>query len=133
MKKLTNQHDIDIIIGKLLRVGVMTACAITVFGGIVFLFQHPGLVPNYKAVPGYHDVFRGAPEYLREFSTILPSVFRLDGAAIVQLGLIVLIATPVLRVFFSLVSFAIEKDKMYVVITSVVLAIILLNMFFGLH
>lgn len=133
MKKLTTQHDIDIIIGKLLRYGVLLASAITVFGGVIYILQHQGSMPDYKAVTDTHIPFRGAPAYLREFPTILSHVFQFDGAAIVQLGLIVLIATPILRVAFSLFSFAIEKDKLYVAITFVVLTIIFINMIFGLH
>lgn len=132
MNKLVTQHDIDLIIGKLLRAGVLTASFITVLGGIVFLFQHRGSVPNYGVVTGNH-VFEGAPMYLRELSSIFPHVLQFDGAAIVQLGLIVLIATPVLRVVFSLVSFVIEKDRLYIGITLLVLIIIMINMFFGLH
>ncbi len=133
MIKLTTQHDVDALIGKLLRAGVVVASIITVIGGIIYLFQHSGTVPDYKAIPGHHNTFTGAPAYLREFPTIVAHVFQLDGAAIIQLGLIVLIATPVLRVVFSLFSFAIEKDKLYVIITTIVLLIILINMFFGLH
>ena len=133
MNKLTTQHDVDTLIGKLLRVGVVVASIITVIGGIIYLFQHAGVVPVYKAIPGHHSAFSGAPAYLREFPTIISHVFQFDGAAIIQLGLIVLIATPVLRVVFSLFSFAIEKDKLYVLITTIVLIIIMINMFFGLH
>ncbi|ADQ78200.1 protein of unknown function DUF1634 [Paludibacter propionicigenes WB4] len=132
MNKLTSQHDIDLIIGKLLRAGVLTASAITVFGGILYLIQHHGSTANYGVVAS-NEIFRGAPAYLRELSSILPQIIRFDGAAIVQFGLIVLIATPVLRVVFSLISFAIEKDKLYVGITTLVLIIIMINMFFGLH
>ncbi len=133
MRKLSTQHDIDLMIGKLLRAGVITASVITILGGIIYLYQNHGTMPDYKAIPGHHDLFEGASLYLREISTILPQVFRLDGAAIVQLGLIVLIATPILRVLFSLVSFIIEKDKLYIGITLIVLSIIFINMIFGLH
>lgn len=132
MKKPSTQHDIDLIIGKLLRWGVMISCTITIFGGVVYLFQHQGPVLGYKAVEKTED-FAGAPQYLRGIRTIVSQVFQLDGAAIAQLGVIVLISTPILRVIFSLVSFAIEKDKLYVAITLIVLAIIFANMIFGLH
>lgn len=133
MKKLSNQRDVDSLIGKSLRIGVIVASIITVFGGIVYLFQHPGPIPNYKSVPGNHNAFIGASDYLREFPSILSHAFQFDGAAIIQLGSIALIATPILRVVLSLFSFAIEKDRLYVGITFIVLMIILINMFFGLH
>lgn len=133
MKKINNQHDTDVIIGKLLRLGVVISCAITVIGGIIYLFQHQGPFTGYKAVLGDNDIFEGAPLYLRELSTIIPQVFNFDGAAIIQIGVIALIATPILRVFFSLITYIIEKDKLYIVITLIVLAIIFVNMIFGLH
>lgn len=133
MKKLVTQRDMELVIGKLLRYGVITACTITVLGGIIYLFQHQGTIPDYKAIPGHHDEFIGVAAYLRDISTIFPRMFRFDGAAIVQFGVIVLIATPVLRVLFSLIAFYIERDKLYVVISAIVLVIILCNMIFGLH
>ena len=132
MKKPETQHDIDLIIGKLLRVGVVVSCAITIFGGIVYLFQHQGPVTGYRAVEKAGD-FHGAAPYLREINTIIPRVFEFDGAAIAQLGIIILIFTPIFRVVFSLISFIMEKDRLYVVITLIVLAIIFINMIFGLH
>lgn len=133
MKKLNDQHDIDLIIGKLLRIGVIVSCAITVFGGIIYLFQHQEPVTRFKNVADNGGLFEGAPDYLREFSSIIPQVFNFDGAAIIQLGVIALIATPILRVFFSLISFVIEKDKLYIFISFLVLVIIFVNMIFGLH
>lgn len=44
-------------------------------------------------------------------------MLNFDGAAIIQLGVIVLIATPVIRVAFSAISFLIERDYLYVFIT----------------
>jgi len=124
----------EIIIGKSLRIGVITALVLTVFGGVVFLIQHHGLTATYKAIPqSSNAVFIGTATYLREFSTIIPRILQFDGAAIIQLGVIVLIATPVLRVVMSLISFLIEKDKLYVAITAIVLLVILGNMIFGLH
>lgn len=125
------ERDMEIFIGKLLRYGVMTACAITLVGGIFYLFQHQTM-PDYSPIPD-DQPFPGVAEYLREFSTIFPRVLALDGAAIIQLGVCVLVATPILRVAVSAISFLIEKDYLYVAITLVVLGIILANMLLGLH
>ncbi len=46
----------------------------------------------------------------------------------IQLGLLLLIATPIARVAFSVVGFAIERDRMYVVFTLIVLAILLYSL-----
>lgn len=131
-KEFWAERDVELYIGKLLRYGVILSCSITLFGGIIYLFQQHGSIPDYSPTPS-GEPFPGVTEYLRELSSILPKIMEFDGAAIVQLGVIVLIATPILRVAFSAIGFLIEKDYLYVAITLIVLAIILLNMIFGLH
>lgn len=132
-KEFWTERDMELFIGKLLRYGVMLACGITLFGGVIYLFQnHGGSMEHYKPIPDGQP-FPGVEYYLRELSTIIPRILDFDGAAIIQLGVCVLIATPVFRVAFSVIGFLIEKDYMYVVITLIVLAIILANMLLGLH
>ncbi|NDW10624.1 DUF1634 domain-containing protein [Dysgonomonas sp. 520] len=131
-KEFWVERDVELYIGKLLRYGVMLACGITLLGGIIYLIQHHGIVPDYKTVPS-GETFAGVDQSLREFSSIWKGVLAIDGASIIQLGVIVLIATPIMRVAFSAVAFLIEKDYMYVVITLIVLFIILANVIFGLH
>lgn len=124
-KSFGQERDVELYIGKMLRFGVALASIITISGGIIYILQHPHEHPDFST-------FVGAPEYLRKLSTIIPGLLRFDGLAIIQLGVIVLIATPILRVAFSIIAFAIEKDKLYIVITCIVLAIILGNMFLGI-
>jgi len=131
-KQFWAERDVELYIGKLLRYGVILSCAITIFGGIIYLFQHHGTIPDYSPTPSGQP-FPGVAGYLRELSSILPRILDLDGAAIIQLGVVVLIATPVLRVAFSAIAFLIEKDYMYVVITLIVLGIIIANMLLGIH
>lgn len=131
-KEFWDNRDVELYIGKLLRYGVMLSCGITLIGGVFYLFQHHGHPVDYSPTPDDMP-FRGVDFYLRELSTILPRVLQLDGAAIVQLGVCVLIATPIVRVAFSAIAFLIEKDYLYVAITLIVLAIIIANMLLGLH
>ncbi len=125
-------RDMELFIGRLLRYGVILSCGITLIGGIFYLIQHGTQMPDYSPIPDGQP-FEGASMYLRELSTILPRVMSLDGAAIIQLGVCVLIATPILRVAVSVIAFLIEKDFLYVVITLIVLTIIIANMLLGLH
>lgn len=124
--------DVDLFIGKLLRYGVILSCIVTTIGGILYVIQHHGSIPDYSPTP-FGEEFSGAAHYLRSFSSILEGAFALDGAAIIQLGVMILIATPVLRVAISVFAFLFEKDYLYVVITLIVLAIIIANMVLGLH
>lgn len=131
-KEYWTERDMEMLIGKLLRYGVMTACGITIFGGIIYLFQQNGVRPDYSPVADSKP-FPGVAYYLRELTTIFPRVLAFDGAAIIQLGVCVLVATPILRVAFSVIGFLVERDYMYVVITLLVLLIIIANMVLGLH
>lgn len=130
-REFWGERDVEQYIGKLLRYGVMLSCAITLFGGVIYLFQHKGVMVDYSPVPT--GMAFGVEDYLRELNTIFPRILDFDGAAIIQFGVLVLIATPIIRVAFSAFSFLIEKDYLYVVITLIVLAIILANMLLGLH
>ena len=104
-------------IGTLLRVGVTLAAAVVLFGGCVYLGRHG------HAAPRYH-VFVSEPTDLRTISGIIKDVMAFRGRGLIQLGLLLLIATPVARVAFSVVAFAIERDRVYVVVTLIVLAIL---------
>jgi uncharacterized membrane protein len=109
------------LIGNLLRAGVVLASAFVVLGGVIYLARH-GL-----SAPQYH-IFRGEPTSLRTLSGIMKDAFTLRGRGIIQLGLLLLIATPVARVAFSVAAFAIQRDRLYVVVTLVVLAILLYSL-----
>ncbi|MFV0470172.1 MAG: DUF1634 domain-containing protein [Dysgonomonas sp.] len=132
-KDFWDARDVELYIGKLLRYGVMLSCIITLIGGVLYFYQNQSTDVKIKYAPieGKEDF--GTALELREFSSIWEGVLSLNGAAIIQLGVIVLIATPILRVSFSVFAFLIEKDYMYVVITLIVLFIILANMLLGLH
>ncbi len=119
-----NDQRIEVIIGALLRTGVMLAAAVVLFGAVVYLTRHGGEVPNYSA-------FRGEPDNLTSVTAILHGALGMSGRAIIQLGLLLLIATPVARVLFSAIAFALERDYLYVCITLIVLGILLYSLFEG--
>lgn len=130
MKNQTNGKELEKKIGQFLRYGVLLSSFITFIGGLLYLYQHHGNLPNYAPTAETGAAF-GVAGYLRELSSILPQALAFDGAAIIQLGVIVLIATPVFRIIASGVVFLVERDYLYVVISLVVLAIIIANMFWG--
>jgi uncharacterized membrane protein len=112
---------IEVIIGALLRTGVILAAAGVLFGGVIYLVGHGQDVVNFST-------FRGEPEALRSLTGIIHGALHMSGRAIIQLGLLILIATPVARVAFSAVAFAIERDYLYVWITLFVLAVLLYSL-----
>ncbi len=113
---------IEIIVGHLLRTGVILAASVVLIGGVLYLSRHGHEVPDYAT-------FHGESENLKRPLDIIQGVMQLNARAIIQLGLLLLIATPVARVLFSAIAFAIERDGMYVVITLIVLAVLLFSLF----
>ena len=114
--KPLGEEKVQAIIGGLLRSGVLLAAGFTLIGGILYLFHYG------TTLPGYH-IFRGEPAYLRSITGIFQDALALQSRGIIQLGLILLIATPVARVAFSLLAFAIRRDYLYVVVTFIVLTL----------
>ncbi|MCX6236856.1 MAG: DUF1634 domain-containing protein [Bacteroidia bacterium] len=115
--KRWNDDRMRDVMGALLRVGVLTAASLVVIGGILFFIQHPKEIFDYAT-------FKGEPAKFRQVHLIVMEALNFRGRDIIQLGLLVLIATPVARVIFSLIGFLIEKDWIYVAITSIVLIIL---------
>ncbi|HEX3744818.1 MAG TPA: DUF1634 domain-containing protein [Bryobacteraceae bacterium] len=99
------------IMGNLLRAGVMLAAAVVLAGGIWYLAANGGSIENYRTFHGQH----GTMPWTQGLSAPL---------ATIQIGLLLLIATPVARVVFSVAAFGVEHDRMYVIITLIVLAIL---------
>ena len=112
---------LEIIVANLLRTGVTTAAAVVLGGGIVYILRHGGEHAVYAP-------FHGEPPEYRVVPLIVRGAFSGSGRSIIQLGLLILIATPVARVVASIAGFALEKDRTYVLITIVVLAILLYSL-----
>jgi len=110
------------IMGTLLRVGVLSAAFFVVVGGVLFFIQHPKEIFDFTT-------FKGEPAKFRQVHLIVKEAFDFRGRDVIQLGLLLLIATPVARVIFSLIGFLIEKDWIYVAITAIVLTILSVSLF----
>ncbi|HXG67874.1 MAG TPA: DUF1634 domain-containing protein [Blastocatellia bacterium] len=115
MEQQWTDQQVEQMIGNLLRGGVIVAAAVVLVGGIIYLSRYGALLPDYR-------VFRGEPTDLRSVSGIIKDVFSLRSRAVIQLGLLLLVATPVARVAFSVLTFARERDRAYVIVTVSVLA-----------
>jgi uncharacterized membrane protein len=112
----------EIVIAYLLRAGVLTSATVVMVGAVLYLGAHPRAGVNYRT-------FHAVPEALRTVHGIVHTAFTGDSLAIMQLGLLVLIATPIVRVMFSVAAFAIEGDRMYVFFTMLVLTVLLYSLF----
>jgi uncharacterized membrane protein len=116
--------DMQLLLGRVLRAGMIISISIVFLGGILYLYRHGQSVADYK-------VFKGVPPFVQQAGSLFRGAYHLKGQAIIQLGIILLIATPILRVMFSAVGFVLEKDYLYVGISLLVLLIIFVSMLNG--
>lgn len=119
-----SDHAVEQIIGRLLQFGVLLAAAVVLIGAGLLLARH-------GATPADYSVFRSEPTELRSVAAIVRSAIAMNAPAIVQLGLVLLIATPIARVGFTLVAFILQRDRTYVWITTLVMVLLLFGLVFG--
>jgi len=124
-KENINDKDIQVILGTLLRAGVIVSMSIVLIGGIIFLIHNNGVITDYK-------VFKPELSKFSSIASIFRGVLTLQGDAIVQFGVLMLIFTPIARIVFAIFSFLIEKDYLYVLIGLIILAIITISLNGGL-
>ncbi|MBI5511360.1 MAG: DUF1634 domain-containing protein [Deltaproteobacteria bacterium] len=108
-------------ISTVLRAGVTLATAFVLFGATLYLSRHGTTEPLYEA-------FTGEPEALRSVAGIWGAALSGSGRGVIQLGLLVLLATPIARVALSFVTFAAILDRTYVVAAGIVLAMLCLGL-----
>ncbi len=116
-----NDRRLEAIIGNLLRAGVLLAAATVLAGGTVYLVRHHADRVNY------HQFSIGGTT-VQSFRGVLESTAHLNSEALIQLGLLFLIATPVARVVLAVVGFALEKDRLYTIVSLIVLAILVFSL-----
>src|SRR5262245_17888906 len=100
-------EKLEAMIGNLLRAGVLASAVIVTSAGIFYLLQHHAEDVNYAT-------FHIERSNLRTLPGIFSSAMRLRADALIQLGLVLLIATPIVRVMLAAVGFYLERDHLYV-------------------
>ena len=121
---MITDRQVEVSIAILLRAGVLLAAAVVLLGGILYV-AHSGHRPA-----NYH-VFHGQPKDLRTLGGVIHDAISGSATGIIELGLLVLILTPIARVVFSVVAFVRERDVLYVVMTLVVLCVLLYSLLWG--
>jgi uncharacterized membrane protein len=111
-------------VGRLLQAGVLVAAAVVIAGGVALLAQYGHTTADFRE-------FHGERSALQSVGGIVRAALALDSRAVVQLGLVLLIATPVARVALTLAAFARQRDRLYVGLTSVVLVLLLYGLLWG--
>ena len=110
-------QQLDQALGNLLRAGVVLAAAVTLLGGIAY-------VAAFWDTRSDHHTLQEQAEHLRKPVGIVRCALTLDARCVIQLGLLLLIATPVARVAFTVFAFTRQRDWTYVVVTFIVLALL---------
>ena len=118
----TDDSKLDERISALLRAGTLSSAFVILLGGVLYLARHGSERPDYHT-------FHGVPTQLHTLSGIFSGAFHGQSLAIIQLGLLMLIATPIARVLFSVIAFLAERDYLYVVVSAIVLAVLLYSLF----
>lgn len=114
----------ETLMGRLLQVGVLLATAVVLAGGFLYIRAHLGSTANYRT-------FTGEPAALRSVRGLFRLLMTGDPAAVIQVGVILLIATPIARVVFAVVGFALERDRLYVAVSLTVLAVLMASLIYS--
>ena len=119
-----DRDSMNIVIGNVLRVGVILSASIVMLGVIGLAISQGASVTS--SLLQYPDsIHANVPTSLAAFFN---GLVALSPISWIELGVIVLMATPVSRVLISVLLFGSEKDRLYVLLTSVVLALLLFSM-----
>lgn len=123
MKRVADYSDrnLETAMGNLLRFGVLISAFIVLTGGIVYLLRHGHEEPAFRS-------FSGEPQQFTNLKMIFGYALKGSGRAIIQVGVLVLIATPIARIIFSTIGFIKEKDVLYTGITLFVLGVIIASL-----
>jgi len=112
------------LIGIVLLTGVLASAAIVLFGGTLYMWRH-------GAAPVHYRIFRGEPSDLRSLSGIWKDFEAGSGRGAIQFGLMLLVGIQVVRVALTGVLFLLNRDKVFVVITFLVFAMLTYALFFA--
>lgn len=119
--KAFKDNNLQVVIGQLLRIGVIVSMAIVITGLMLFLAQYGRQIVNYQSFN------ESAVFDLRDFYNRL---CHFESTAIMDLGVMALIATPIARILFTFVGFWREKDRLYMLIAFLVLCVMLFSVLY---
>jgi uncharacterized membrane protein len=121
-------HKVELLISRLLRIGVVSSLSVVIFGTIVSFVHHP----DYSSSAGeLTRLTANGAAFPHSLAAIVDGVRHFSGQSIVLVGLLLLIATPVMRVAISILTFLYQSDWIFVAITTTVLALLILSFVLG--
>ncbi len=122
MKRHFTGFDLNRSVGNLLRVGVILSVVTSLFGFIKLFLEGFEMPKNYASLEITDDNI---------WPSFWNSLLKFEGMAIIQLGILILIMTPLVRIIFALIGYLKEKDYTYVIISTIVLGIMVVSFLMG--
>ncbi len=114
----------DQLIGRLLQAGVAVSAVVLLLGWALFLLKHGGEPADVRD-------FRNAPPALSSVINVIQGALSLRAPALMQLGIVLLVATPVARVALTLVAFLRRREGVFALLSAIVLLILLYGLFWS--
>lgn len=121
-------RKVEILISMILRIGVLTSLAVVLAGLAISFVHHPDYLRSRQDLKQVTAPGRTSPH---NFHDVVEGIGQGRGEAVTMLGLLLLIATPVVRVAVSIFAFVYERDPVFVAITAFVLAMLVVSFFLG--
>jgi uncharacterized membrane protein len=113
-------------IGRVLQLGVLLAILCALSGGLIHFLRDTEPTPSFAKFDSSTALFTSP---LLTLTTALKG----DGLALMQLSVLILIATPIIRVLASLILFITKRDLLYSCITLIVIAALAAGLLGGAH
>lgn len=122
----SSEQQLEQLLSKLLKYGVLISSTIVLLGGVLYLIRR-------GAEPAEYQIFRGTPSVFRSPGGVVTAVLSGSSRGIIQLGLLLLIATPIVRVAISLLAFVRQRDFTYMILTLLVLSGLIYSLLGAYH
>ncbi|MGC8512730.1 MAG: DUF1634 domain-containing protein [Acidimicrobiales bacterium] len=121
-------RKVEIAISLVLRIGVSLS-VLVIAVGLGIMFSHHSQYTSFTGSFSYKQLTSSTSQFPHSFSALGHSVASGQGRGIVVIGVMILIATPIIRVAVGVLSFLYEHDVPMALVTLYVL-IVLIGSFF---
>lgn len=119
---------VELAISNVLRGGILASLVLLATGVVLSFVHHPEYLASASS---FDQLLRSGTLAAPSLPGMLVGLAHLDGGSVISLGLLVLILTPVMRVAVSIVGFAFQRNRTFVLITTVVLAVLITSFLLG--
>ena len=117
-----NKWVVETVLSIVLLAGLLAALAVTTIGGGLLMIQQGDTIISFQ-------FFKEESASLSQLDAIVTAALAGDAHSITQLGILMMIATPIARVLSCAILFLFQRDRLYVALSTFVLAILLFSFF----